>query len=399
MAVPEIDSELGLHYYSTEFQGCKGRIRNEPKDFEVDEVLSAKGKSLIGSAGNYPVFLLTKSGIDTKHALSHLARRTGIRLRSLGLKDARAVTTQYVYSNKKTRGPEKFQTSMYALYRIGFTDKPLSKRLMVGNRFSIRVVDNSASFDSFDEDQRILNYYGYQRFGSTRPVTHLIGKALIQGRYSDAVRYILSHPSKYDTGANARIREEMADPSTYAQVYERIPPGMDLERRVMSGLIDHGDPFRAIMSLRVDMRRFYIQAYQSYLFNLTVSRAFGCGEDLFSSADGDVCYDVDGTLCRHVTGSKQSLAIPIVGYAYYAKTRFHEYISEILRQEGVRPRDFYVRDIQDASGEGGFRNAAIRVDDFDADDDRASFMLSRGSFATIVMREIIKPENPLQSGF
>ena len=28
-----------------------------------------------------------------------------------------------------------------------------------------------------------------------------------------------------------------------------------------------------------------------------------------------------------------------------------------------------------------------------------SFSLSRGSFATIILREIIKPENPLISGF
>jgi tRNA(Glu) U13 pseudouridine synthase TruD len=32
-------------------------------------------------------------------------------------------------------------------------------------------------------------------------------------------------------------------------------------------------------------------------------------------------------------------------------------------------------------------------------DGTVSFSLSRGSFATIVLREIIKPENPLTSGF
>jgi len=32
-------------------------------------------------------------------------------------------------------------------------------------------------------------------------------------------------------------------------------------------------------------------------------------------------------------------------------------------------------------------------------DNVVSFSLSRGSFATILLREIIKPENPLASGF
>jgi len=38
-------------------------------------------------------------------------------------------------------------------------------------------------------------------------------------------------------------------------------------------------------------------------------------------------------------------------------------------------------------------------DDYEVKDYIVSFSLSRGAFATIVLREIIKPENPLTSGF
>ena len=397
--IPEIDCIIGLLNYSTEFRGCGGRIKQSLQDFEVTEVLNSRTESSICNDGDYPVYHLNKSGIDTRNAISAIYKRTGIRLRSLGNKDARAITTQYVYSNAKSRGTESLKGSRYSLKLLGYMKKPMSKKHMIGNRFSIKVSGNTVPFDSFDEYCKILNYYGYQRFGSARPVTHLVGQALIQGRYSDAVRYIVSHVFKYDTDENTRIRQELADPSRFKQTYDQIPPQMDLERRIVSEMIKHGNALKALRTLPVEMRRFYVQAYQSYIFNLTLSHAFDYGEQLFASQDGDVCYDANGVLGKHDDYIDQSLAIPTVGYSYYKKTRFHFYISKILEQEEIHPKDFYLKDMQEASNEGGFRNASIQINDFVTKDNCASFLLSRGSFATIVMREIIKPSDPLLSGF
>jgi tRNA pseudouridine13 synthase len=55
--------------------------------------------------------------------------------------------------------------------------------------------------------------------------------------------------------------------------------------------------------------------------------------------------------------------------------------------------------MQEASNEGGFRTARMVCADYVAKKDTASFTLQRGSFATIVMREIMKPSNPLEAGF
>ena len=398
-AVPGIDSEVGLLRYSTRFPGCGGRIRESRGDFEVAEILSPQAESSISETGGYPVYLLTKSGIDTAHALSGLLKKTGLRLRSLGLKDANATTTQYVYSAAKTRGVEGFETGRYSLKRLGYTERPLSKRQMIGNRFSVRVSGASPAISEFGEDQRILNFYGYQRFGSARPVTHLIGRSLVQGRYREAVDYILSFTSEHDSEENTLLRRELACPSNLEKTYGRIPPQMDIERRVVSALIRHGDALSAIRALPVDLRRFYVNAYQSYLFNLTLCSALDYGEDLYAPGDGDVCYDGAGVLGRYSGDPGQRLAIPMVGYSYYKKTRFHFHIARILGEQGISPRDFYMKGMQEASGEGGFRGAAIRVDGFAVRGDRVSFTLSRGSFATMVLREMIKPRDPLSSGF
>ena len=45
-------------------------------------------------------------------------------------------------------------------------------------------------YASFIEHNHILNFYGYQRFGSKRPVTHLIGKAILQRDFDMAVDLI-----------------------------------------------------------------------------------------------------------------------------------------------------------------------------------------------------------------
>ena len=95
----------------------------------------------------------------------------------------------------------------------------------------------------------------------------------------------------------------------------------------------------------------------------------------------------------------QRLSVPFVGYSYYKKTRFHYYIEKILRDEEITHKDFFSKEIQEISSEGGFRNSSIKCDDYNIDGNTISFSLSRGSFATIVLREIIKPENPLNSGF
>jgi tRNA pseudouridine13 synthase len=93
------------------------------------------------------------------------------------------------------------------------------------------------------------------------------------------------------------------------------------------------------------------------------------------------------------------LALPFVGYSYYKKTRFDYQISKILEQEEITPKDFFIKEMQEVSSEGGFRQAAIHCSDYSSHDNMVEFSLSRGSFATILLREIMKPSDPMIAGF
>jgi len=396
--IPQIDSDIGILSYTTNFAGCGGRIRTKFEDFAVSEILSKKTTASLSSDG-YAVYRLKKTGIDTNHALEIIFKKTGVHLKALGLKDASAVTEQYVCSMAQNKLLPNYSDGKITLEKIGFAKKPLTGKDMVGNHFTIRIDGADQTLADFAESDKILNFYGYQRFGSKRPVTHLIGKAIIQKRFADAVNLLLSFTSIHDSEQNTKLRQELADSQNYSKVLPLVPSQMDLERIILEQMISHGDPKKALHQLPIGIRRLYVEAYQSFLFNRTLSEAYQYGEDLFAPQQGDVCFDRNAKLGKYQMDDSQKLAIPMVGYSYFKKTRFDYHISKILEQEQIKPSDFYLKENQELSNEGGFRSAKIECSDFVIKSDVVSFSLQRGSFATMVMREIIKPQNPLEAGF
>lgn len=480
--VPSIDAEIGISLYATSFAGLGSGygIRATPDDFAVYEILSQKTLHLLtcrhndDNPGNmqrnipdaaddlqsptvldaqaqkkngYAVYLLKKRGIDTVHALSTIYQMTGARLKSLGLKDASATTTQYVCSVGANKRLQDITAPKFSLEFAGYAKKPLTGKQMLGNRFRIRITGDWSDMDNdadrsparFEEHGKIPNFYGYQRFGSRRPVTHLVGRAVIKRDFDEAVRLILEFDSEYDTAARREMRRNLADPCAYARSIKRLPSGMDTERLVLGELDAHGDPLRAFRAIPLQLRRLYVSAYQSYLFNCVLSIAIERDEDLSAPIRGDVCFDRDGKLVKYDKGSRGLLAdavdatattattvgtggasitphgshnnairfnpysvtIPIVGYSYYAKTRFAPYVSCVLEDESVSPKDFFIKEMQEISGEGGFRDAIMQCSKYmwNHDGKTVSFSLARGSFATMLLREIIKPPDPIASGF
>ena len=397
--IPKIDRELGLSVYSTTFQGCGGKIKLQNKNFRVKEIISEKSKKLILDKDGFAVYLLKKNGIDTTHALDDIKKRFGLALKSLGLKDSSAVTEQYVYSITKTKPIEKIEGKKYNLERIGFIKKPLSKKDMIGNHFIIKIDNPSKNIDKFSEFGHILNFFGYQRFGSKRPITHIVGKKIVQKDFKGAVDVILNANSEHDIQQNNEIRNIISQSRNYSEIINKIPKSMDIELAVMTEMDESNDPVKAIRAIPLQMRRFYVQAYQSFLFNRTISEAFEYGENLFDAQNDDVCFDKDAILGKFQNDESQKLAIPLVGHSYYKKTRFDFHIQKILFDEAVSTKDFLIKELQEASIDGGFRNAVLSCTDYSLNDNIVSFTLSRGSFATIVLREIMKPNEPLLAGF
>ncbi|MED5275706.1 MAG: tRNA pseudouridine(13) synthase TruD, partial [Thermoproteota archaeon] len=268
-----------------------------------------------------------------------------------------------------------------------------------GNYFEIKVSDMSDTLPSFTGSEKILNFFGYQRFGSKRPITHLVGKSIIKGDYEEALEYLLNFSSKYDSEKNNEMRKLISERKSETEVIDLLPYSMDIERNLLKQLSNDDDPKNAIRSIPLHLRRFYIQAYQSFLFNRTLSLANEFEENLFAPETDDVCFDKNSVLGKFENIPEQKLAVPLVGHSYYKKSRFDYYIKKILEEEILTPKDFFIKDFQELSIEGGFRNASINYLDLTTDENLIKFQLPRGSYATIVLREILKPSNPLDCGF
>ncbi len=397
--IPQIDKEIGISVYTTKSSSISGKIKQNENDFSVKEVLSEKAIDSFDNDEGHAVYLLKKSGIDTNHALADIEKRYGLVLKSLGLKDANAKTEQYVYAYKKINSLEEYNGKKYSAQRVGFVKKPISKKDMLGNYFEIRVSDLNDALPSFSGNENILNFFGYQRFGSKRPITHLVGKSIIKGDYEEAIEYLLNFSSKYDSEKNNEIRKLISERNSESEIIELLPYSMDIERNLLRQLSNDNDSKNAIRSIPLTLRRFYIQAYQSFLFNKTLSLAYEFEEQLFAPENDDVCFDNNFVLGKFENDSSQKLAIPLVGHSYYKKSRFDYYIKKVLEEELLTPKDFFIKDFQELSIDGGFRNASINYLNFQMHENLIKFQLSRGSYATIVLREILKPSNPLDCGF
>lgn len=411
MDPPEADRRIGMLAYSTAGAGTGGSLRRSPGDFAVAEVLRPAALSMMSAVpadggGGHAVYLLRKKGIDTTHALARARERSGLRLRALGLKDAAAETSQYVYAaGRRGPRPARIEAGPATLELVGYSPRPLAGADMAGNRFTIRVGGASGPVGSFSGYGRIANYYGYQRFGASRPVSHLIGRALLLGEYGKAVSLLLSFESPHDDPGRAELRRMMADPANYARAARELPRGMDLERAVLGGMIRHGDARRAVAAVPTAMRRFFAQAHQSYLFNMAASSLLAAGEDVYEARAGDVSYGPDGEPRRIASApppgaAASAPAIPLAGYAHYKKTRFEAAVASAMAADGTAPRDFLAKGMPEIGLEGGLRSASVPCSDVAMPAaDTVSFTLGRGSYATVVMREIVKPADPHSCGF
>ncbi len=398
--VPELDKAIGISIYCTKTKGSGGKIRTSQDKFFVSEVLRQKTLDKISHSGKYAVFKLKKSGIDTNHALSDIFKKQGLRLKALGLKDANATTEQFVCDMNVSHSINDITTNRYSLEKIGFIQKPLTKKDMVGNHFKIKIEDADFSkVEGFDQSNKVLNFYGYQRFGSKRSVSHLIGRSIVKRNFEQAVENLLSFTTEYDLPENKKIRNELKDKSNYSKVFEHVPPQMDVERQVLKEMIVHGNASKALHSIPLSLRRFFVEAYQSFIFNRTLSMSYELGEDLLHPQAGDVCFDKDDNLGLYQDDPEQKMAVPLVGYSYSKKNRFGYQISRIMQEEEISTKDFFVKEMQEVSGEGGFRQAVMLCKGFEILSPFVSFTLSRGSYATILLREIMKPSDPVAAGF
>ena len=446
-----------MEAYATKSEGVGGVIKGTVEDFVVEEVLVDGSKATvdgevpsraIGATSQRQRFLLcvfVKRNWDTFIATKNVAKSLGIEQRHLqfaGIKDAKAITAQFItLENVALEDAIKANVLGVKLYPVGYVREMLSLFYLLGNNFTINVKNTKVSktevteqieqiFQEFKTFGGIPNFFGHQRFGTTRPITHLVGKALINGNFEEATMLFLAKPSVHEHPQSRQARQELQETHNFKYAYENFPKQLRFERIMLSYLAENPTDYAgAFQRLPPKLQALFVQAHQSYLFNRFLSGRLKSELPLDMAVEGDftvaversglpltsvmktVTYKNLSEVNAAVKAGKMRVALPILGIKQ--KISGHvmgELESEILAEEGVEAEGLRFNVLSRVGRKGGLRTTVAPVMDFKLQNTSSiiegkgigatlSFKLLRGCYATVLLREIMKPQDPVAAGF
>ena len=457
MRIPEIEKLLGIDVYASNSEGFGGVIRESVDDFLVEEVLVDGSKAsvngelssrVLGSSLQKQRFLLcvlVKRNWDTFIAVKNIAKFLGIdqaRVQFAGIKDAKAITAQHItLENILREDVGKIDIKEISVRPVGYVREMLSLFYLLGNNFTITIKSIKGSEATVKESimQTINelegfggtpNFFGHQRFGTTRPITHLVGKAIIQGDFEKAAMLFLAKSSVHEHPVSRQARQELDATKNFKQAQENFPKQLRFERMMLNYLVDKPDDFvGAFQCLPIKLQALFVQAHQSYLFNRFLSERVKHDLPLNEVLEGDYVVGVERSglpltsvakvataqnlleVSTQVKAGRLRLAIPIFGVKQKLSQGVMGKIEkEVLEQEGIETTNQHFNVLSRTGGKGGLRTAITPIRDFKLQNISAnaggnvvqatvSFMLFRGSYATVVLREIIKSSDLITAGF
>ena len=421
------ESELGLEVFLTEgIPGIGGKLRKTPEDFQVDEI------SILPPADPEGKFVIAKVWHRNWEA-NRLVRRLGSNLRIgrakvgfAGTKDGRSVSTQLMSFNAPIEAVQSL-----AIPDIEIRDAYRARRMisigdLVGNRFKIGVADIDAGVDAkaicnsvkakLDSIGGFPNFFGIQRFGSVRPITHLIGKDLIRGDFEAAVMRYVANPMDEEGSEANDARRALQETRDFERAFREFPMKLSFERTMIGHIKDHPtDYVGALRLLPYNLLMMFVHAYQSFLFNRILSERIRKGISLREPEVGDLVLPLSKTnvpdhdnsilvsidnLEKATRNAKEGKAF-VSGLLYgtesvFADGRMGEIERKIVEAEEISKLDFQIVGLREASSKGSrreilssYKDLAINVGEGEA---TFQFTLTKGCYATTLLREFMKAE-------
>jgi tRNA pseudouridine13 synthase len=423
-----LDSVIGLLEYSYKNrETIYAQLRKNPEDFYVKEVISDEFIQKCNSSdGSYFLYTLEKRELTTFESIRYVSKMLKIHARNisyLGLKDKDAVTEQYiVVRSEKKDLPTNLETDRIRLRLVGRCTKGLSKDYLEGNFFRIVLRDvNDANalikiekFKELVDKHGFANFYGYQRFGTTRPINHKVGLHLLREEYEYAVKTLIGVPGIEEDSTKAEIKMKYLE-SDNLDVLSNINLG-EYEKRVVRYLSKNRHDYKgAIMKLHPSLVRLFIEAFSCYIFNLIVSeiiRERGIERIAELDEDGFFVVPLDKyfaqveavakinektskvkNLKNEIKERKAAPAVAIPGYlTEQLITKETKRILDLFKVDTSR---FFMKERPEASYPGQYRTIISYIKEFyfsklSNDAISLEFFLPRGSFATVLLRELVE---------
>ncbi len=436
MEVPNIEKRIGINLYSTDTEGLGGQLRQEVEDFIVKEITNREE----GTEGKHLVLEVTKRDWDTHHftrTLAKILRISQKRITVAGTKDKRALTTQKIsIFNVDAEEIEKVHLKDVEMKVLGRSKKSVELGDLTGNEFIITV--RNIDFP-LDETRALLakateellaaggvpNFFGIQRFGSIRPVTHLVGKAIVEDDFEKAAMTYIAEPFPDEPEETKAARQYVKETRDFRTGLDKYPLRLGHERAMMNHLIANPEDFAgSFLVLPKNLYRMFAHAYQSCIYNTILCRRIERGLPLNLAVVGDiVCFKneaglPDSSRTERVSAEKVNamnrllkrkrafITAPLPGYVTeFASGVPGEIEQEVLKEFEVPLKGFNIEEIPEMSSKGTRREILLNVEPrFEVSEDELNpgkskavleFMLPKGSYATTVLREYMKAD-PLQ---
>ena len=395
--------------------------------------------------------ILKKRNQEHNHAINHLLPALKCRSSDVGIagiKDMRAIT--YQFCTLRNISPRRARKANLFLkdkgIELGNFERVkwlLNKGLLEGNQFEITIRDlktvkilrrkegdvisihelSNPCYEKHFNDMiarvrkdGFVNFFGEQRIGNAGSTDEIgfrpmdIGKEMLKANFSKAIDLLMNGRTKCRSGRFVESDEIRKFRSTWKETDGDIdksllslPKGRSLirERAILQGLKRYGTdkPLLAIRCLTFNERIFWINAYQSYVWNLMATeRILRLGPrpakgDLFLNEEGAINIVSDPT-----TVCINQIVMPLPGYNIrYPSNIIGTMYEEILLRDNIK---FERNAIPESSAKGSYRHLIISPEDIKVKEytrkDRniittasLQFSLPSGSYATMLLREMM----------
>lgn len=433
MKTPDFEHEIGIDTYCTNQPGLGGKLRVRIDDFHVSELFVYPQRK---DDGRFTIAEVSCRNWETHTLVKEIASRLHVSQRRIsfaGTKDKRAWTTQLMsfahIDPEHVAGLSIKNVSLTNIYR---SDVPVGMGDLLGNRFEITIRGIPATVGTdqitavltpFEKWGGFPNFYGIQRFGIIRPITHLVGKFIVHGEYEKAAMTYIAHPMKGENEATYALREQLEKTRDYSKAFHSYPDALNFEKAMLNKLIQSPDDFiGALKELPKNLLLMFINAYESLLFNKILSERIKRNIPIHTAVVGDIISPVRKNIITseripvkttnldkvntQILKRKAVVTGLLVGYnTVFANGEMGEIEQRVIESQNIDPRDFIIPEIPFLSSQGSRRAllAFLPGLEWTVQNDELSkgyqalslcFELQKGCYATALLREIMKSKDP-----
>jgi tRNA pseudouridine13 synthase len=416
-----------VEQFFTNSPALKGRVKQRYSDFMVEEVLMngtvckiqrfntpfeqrpPQQEMIIPTRTDeeYLLIEMEKINYDTATALALISRGLNVskkRIGYAGLKDKRAITAQQL----SIYLPDEELIKRFGIKGIELRNPKWSKDRtelgnLKGNDFTITIRDISNTEEEIrtileefiiESTKGVPNFFGNQRFGGKRMITHRVGKLLLAGKFQEAVMLYLTETYEEEKIELKNARINLAKSRDLKQALKEFPFDARTERAIINHLVRYPSDFAGAFGvLPKKMRYLFSHAVQSDIYNkILTKRMEKFGAKALEPIDGDIL--VEGIP-----------AIILPGYeSTFADGEAGEIEQKVMKEVGITFEEFKTAKMSELSSQGERKPLLLKPENFTIEkifDDEFNegkkavtikFFLSRGNYATTILRELLKEE-------